>query len=197
MTGLDKMKSQILNEAKAAADGKVAEAKRQAEEMINLAKEEAEKKRESISRKSEADVQHYQERTASSIDLQRRTKLLAAKQEVIAEVLDKAYEKLSGMEEEEYFAMLLKILVRYMLPEEGEIFFSAKDLQRMPSGYEEQIQKAARENGGTLTLSKEGRSIENGFVLAYGGIEENCTLRAMLDAKKDELSDMVHRLLFL
>ena len=44
MTGLDKMKSQILNEAKAAADGKVAEAKRQAEEMINLAKEEAEKK---------------------------------------------------------------------------------------------------------------------------------------------------------
>ena len=45
MTGLDKMKSQILNEAKAAADGKVAEAKRQAEEMINLAKEEAEKKR--------------------------------------------------------------------------------------------------------------------------------------------------------
>ena len=113
MTGLDKMKSQILNEAKAAADGKVAEAKRQAEEMINLAKEEAEKKRESISRKSEADVQRYQERTASSIDLQRRTKLLAAKQEVIAEVLDKAYEKLSGMEEEEYFAMLLKILVRY------------------------------------------------------------------------------------
>ena len=43
MTGLDKMKSQILNEAKAAADGKVAEAKRQAEEMINLAMEEAEK----------------------------------------------------------------------------------------------------------------------------------------------------------
>ena len=32
------------------------------------------------------------------------------------------------------------------------------------------------------------KGIEGGFVLAYGGIEENCTLRAMFDAKRDELS---------
>lgn len=39
-------------------------------------------------------------------------------------------------------------------------------------------------------------NIDNGFILAYGGIEENCTIRAMFDAKRDELSDIVHRLLF-
>ncbi len=40
-------------------------------------------------------------------------------------------------------------------------------------------------------------NIDNGFILAYGGIEENCTIRAMFDAKRDELSDIVHRLALL
>ena len=44
--------------------------------------------------------------------------------------------------------------------------------------------KLTKKNGGSLKISKEGRNIENGFILAYGGIEENCTLRAMFDAKK-------------
>ena len=85
MTGLDKMKSQILDEAKAAAEGKIAEAKAQAEETIRSAKEDAAKQTESILHKSKNDVSNYQERLESSIDLQKRTKILAAKQEVIAE----------------------------------------------------------------------------------------------------------------
>ena len=45
-------------------------------------------------------------------------------------------------------------------------------------------------------VSKEPKDMDGGFVLVYGGIEENCTIRAMFDAKRDELSDIVHRLLF-
>ena len=107
MTGLEKMKSQILDEAKAVADSKIAEAKAQAEEIMSQAKAEAEKKQASISQKSEAEIANYKERVASSIDLQRRTKVLAAKQDVIKEVLNKAYESLTGMEADAYFAMLL------------------------------------------------------------------------------------------
>ena len=39
-------------------------------------------------------------------------------------------------------------------------------------------------------------NIDNGFILTYGGIEENCTIRAMFDAKRDELADSVYRMLF-
>ena len=35
-----------------------------------------------------------------------------------------------------------------------------------------------------LRFPQKNRKIENGFVLAYGGIEENCTLQAMFDAEK-------------
>ena len=76
MAGLDKMKSQILNEAKAAADAKTAKANAEAEAILSDAKAEAEKRQSSISKKSAAQVANYKDRVVSSIDLQRRTKIL-------------------------------------------------------------------------------------------------------------------------
>lgn len=196
MTGLDKMKSQILDEAKAAAEGKIAEAKAQAEETIRSAKEDAAKQTESILHKSKNDVSNYQERLESSIDLQKRTKILAAKQEVIAEVLEKARAKVEAMEAGEYFSMLLKMVEKYALAQDGEICLCAADLARLPEGFEAEVFRIAKEKGGSLKLSGEGKQIKNGFILVYGGVEENCTINAMFDAKKDELSDIVHRLVF-
>ena len=196
MTGLEKMKSQILDEAGKAADVKVAEAKAQAEELIQAARTEAAREAESISRKSEAEVANYKERAASSMDLQKRSRILEAKQAVIAEVLDKAYEKVSTMEKDEYFSMLLKLVGKYALAQDGEICFSAKDLERLPSGFEEQAGEIAAEKGGSLKVSRETRDIPNGFVLVYGGVEENCTLKAMFEAKRDELADKVNHLIF-
>ena len=196
MTGLDKMKSQILDEAKAAAEGKIAEAKAQAEEMIRNAKEDAAKQTESILHKSKNDVSNYQERLESSIDLQKRTKILAAKQEVIAGVLEKARAKVEAMEAGEYFSMLLKMVEKYALAQDGEICLCAADLARLPEGFEAEVSRIAKEKGGSLKLSGEGKQIKNGFILVYGGVEENCTINAMFDAKKDELSDIVHRLVF-
>ena len=85
--------------------------------------------------------------------------------------------------------MLLKMLGKYALPQDGEIFFSARDLKRMPAGFQDEVKKAAESKNGSLTVSEEGRNIENGFILAYGGIEENCTLQAMFDAKEIDLTE--------
>ena len=38
--------------------------------------------------------------------------------------------------------------------------------------------------------------IENGFVLVYGDIEINCTLRAVFDERMDNLKDLLRPLLF-
>ncbi len=42
----------------------------------------------------------------------------------------------------------------------------------------------------------EARNIDNGFILAYGGIEENCSIEAMFAEKRDELRDQVRKILF-
>ena len=163
MAGLEKIKSQILDEAKETANVKIEDAKAQAEQMKTQAQAEGAAQAEQILKKSEAEVAAQKERVKSAIDLQRRTRLLEA----------------------------------YVLPQEGEIYFSVKDLENMPVGFGKEIEEIALAKGGKLTVAGAGRdNIDNGFILAYGGIEENCTIRAMFDAKRDELADIVHRMLF-
>jgi len=111
-------------------------------------------------------------------------------------VLEKARAKVEAMEAGEYFSMLLKMVEKYALAQDGEICLCAADLARLPEGFEAEVSRIAKEKGGSLKLSGEGKQIKNGFILVYGGVEENCTINAMFDAKKDELSDIVHRLVF-
>lgn len=196
MTGLEKMISQIVDEANAAAKSRVAEAKEEAAKTVSEAKAEAEKLSETISRQSEAEAATYLERVKSSSDLQRRTAILQAKQEVIASVLEKAYASLSELDDEAYFSMIRKMLKKYALSESGEIYFSASDLKRLPAGFDKEISAIAAEKGGKLTLKKDGKDIENGFILVYGGIEENCTFRALFNTQRDDLQDKVHQELF-
>lgn len=116
---------------------------------------------------------------------------------MISDVLEKAYDTLLTADDETYFNMLRKMLDKFVLAQEGEICFSPEDLKRMPQGFEKEISDIAEKKGGKLVLSKEHRNIRGGFVLIYGGIEENCTFKAMFDSKRGELSDKVHALLFL
>lgn len=197
MTGLEKMKSQILDEAKATADSKIQEAENQAKEILETASQEAAKVADSISQKSAAEIANYKERVESSIDLKKRTEILKAKQEVISRVLEKAYNAVCEMDAKSYFALLEKMLDKYALAQDGEIYLSAADRERMPADFAGKIEAAAKDKGGSLKLGEEDKKVTDGFILVYGGVEENCTLKAMFDAKKDELSDCVYQLLFL
>lgn len=196
MTGLEKMISQIVDEAEQSAKGMLDEANAKAEEIAKTASEDSRKLKEEISQKSDADVANYMERMKSSADLQRRTAILKAKQEVIAEVLDKAYTSLENMDEKSYFDMIRKMLLKYVRSAQGEIYFSSGDLARMPEGFKSEIEAIAKEKGGALNLAEESKEIENGFILVYGGVEENCTFRALFNTQKDRLQDMIHQQLF-
>ncbi len=78
-------------------------------------------------------------RLASSSDMRKRKAVLEAKQEVISEVLEDAYKAVGELDDAAYFAMLEKVLEKYVLPEEGTICFTEKDRKRMPQGYMESI----------------------------------------------------------
>ena len=196
MTGLEKMVSPIVDEAKAEAESRVNGAKEEADKIVSEAKAEAEKLIEQSLEQSETDAANYLERVKSSADLQRRTAILQAKQEVIASILEKAYASLNTMDEKAYFDMIRKMLEKFTLSESGEIYFSAADLNRIPAGFEKEISDIAAKKGGSLTLKKESKEIENGFILVYGGIEENCTFRALFNTQRDTLQDKIHQELF-
>ena len=197
MTGLEKITSQIQEEAEALAAKRIEAAQKEADAVLAEAKEACAAMEADGAEKKAALKANYEGRVKSSAEQQRRTALLRAKQEIIAEVIEAAYTTLKEEDAESYFLTMEKILKTYVLAEAGEIYFSAADLARMPSGFEKKIEAAAKEKGGSLVLKKEPKAIADGFVLVYGGIEENCTLKALFDARRDELQDKVNAILFL
>ena len=196
MTGLEKITDQIQEEAKASAAGRLEAAQKEADAILAEAKDACAAMEAEAAQKNAAMKANYEGRVKSSAEQQRRTGLLRAKQEIIAEVIEEAYVTLKQKDVQSYFLTMEKILKTYALAEAGEIYFSAEDLARMPGDFEKKIAAAAKEKGGSLVLKKEPKAIADGFVLAYGGVEENCTLKALFDAKKDELQDKVNAILF-
>ncbi len=57
---------------------------------------------------------------------------------MIQEVLERALETVESMEREEYFSKMLRVLEKYVLPQEGEMFFSEKDLSELPADFNEE-----------------------------------------------------------
>lgn len=196
MTGIEKMINQILEEAKNSANEQLGQAEAKVKEILGTAETEAKKQAEVIAAQSKTDIELYKERIRSMADLERRNALLGAKQEVISETLEKAYKIFCGLDEKEYFAVIKKMVGLFAEPQNGTICFSSKDLKRLPDGFSKEIGDIAQSKGGNLSISEEVRKIEGGFILVYGGIEENCSFRALFDSKINELQDMIQKEIF-
>lgn len=196
MAGLEKIMSQILNDAREEADSMLRIVEQEVLAIEDQAKKETDKITEKILKKSEAEVALHLQKVQSSSELAKKKELLKTKQEIIADILKKSADSLANMNTSDYFKLMERILTAYAQPEAGEICFSEKDLKRMPADFPAKANAIANKNGGSLVISKETRPVANGFVLVYGMIEENCTISAMFDAKKEELQDLLNRFLF-
>lgn len=196
MSGLDKMKARILEEAEASARDILDKAREEADRILREAGEEADAAAAEISAGAARDARESERRARSAGEMRRKQAVLSAKQDVIREVLGRAGEKILDLEDENYFELMEKLLRKHVLPEAGEIRFNRRDLERMPEGFPGRIRTIAAEAGGSLMLSELPLETDGGFLLVYGGIEENCTLKAVFSARREELSDQVNRMLF-
>ena len=105
------------------------DAEKKAAEILREAGEKADKIRQQREEQSRAKVKSYEERTASAADMKKRTAVLAAKQELIGNVIADACDRVKNLDEEKYFGILKNMAEKYLLPREGEICFSKKDLE--------------------------------------------------------------------
>ena len=94
-------------------------------------KAQAEKDARKIVAQAEARAEDSVKRLASSSDMRKRKAVLEAKQEVISEVLEDAYKAVGELDDAAYFAMLEKVLEKYVLPEEGTICFTEKKTENV------------------------------------------------------------------
>lgn len=196
MTGLEKIIAKIGEDARKEAERLRAEADRDARAIGENARREASEIEKEWERETEDRVRAYTEKVDSARALEKRNRILEAKQALIAEILDKSLETIRSMDDVSYFALLLRMAEQNIRPGEGLLQLSEKDKARMPADFITRMNELAAQKDGSLRLSDEVAPIRDGLKLLYGGIEQNCTLESIFATKKDKLADMVAACLF-
>ena len=196
MAGIEGITSEILAAAQREA-AKILDAdKADASIVTDKAKEESAKTLAQAAETAKEKAAAQKERALSRAEMESKQTLLAEKQAVIKEVIAAAKEKLCAQDGAAYFGMLEKLLAQTVRAGDGEICFSKDDLARLPADFGARANAAAQRAGGTVKIAEAPAAIANGFILRYGGIEENCSLDALFLEKEEALHDLVGGLLF-
>ena len=196
MTGLEKITSRILEDAQVTAQVKLEVAEAQSAEIISdaglLAERTAREMRQRVGEECAALIENA---NATAV-FERRKFLLTKKQEMLARLIAAAGEKLRTLPDGEYFELLERMGEKRLHPGKGTLFLSAGDLGRLPGDFVRKLEALAGARGGEVTLAEKPAEIDGGFILAYEGIEENCSFEALIYAARESLLDKIGAELF-
>lgn len=196
MTGLDTILESIRKDGRENADTILAKAQQEAAIIKASGEEDAQLRREEILRDAPQQAQDAADRVLSSAHREQRRILLTARQALIQETLEAAEKSLFDLTDEDYFTVLLGLAVKRALPQKGELVLGSRDFARMPADFAKKLQEALPQGAELTVAEKPNSTIDGGFLLLYGGIEENCTFRALFDDKREELQDLTNQILF-
>ena len=193
MSGIDVIISQIEQDTQAVCDKVVAEAQAKADKILAEARDQAQSVAAAGKDKTAARVADIKKRGESAADLEEKRVMLCTKQDIIATMLKNGLDDEKNLPDNEYFALIIQMVEKYSQPEDGIICFGRRDKERMPDDLPERVNSAAK---GRLTLAVEDADIDAGFILKYGGIEQNCSFDAIFASEAETLSDRAGKLLF-
>lgn len=196
MTGLEKIVNHIGEDAQDAVSCILNEAEEKAENILNEAKAACKKIEDEANAKVDYINKNMASRSASSAQMQKKRILLKARQEIISDCIEQAHSSLKSLNDNEYFKLIERMFAKFVLPQDGVMYLSETDLKRLPQNFEENVRKIAADKNGSISVSKDTRDIDGGFIIAYGGIEENCSFKAIFDDSHEKLQDIVRNVLF-
>ena len=193
MSGIDKIIQQIETDTKEVCDSVVASAQQKADGILMNAEKDAQTIIDEGKEKTAAHVADIKKRGDSAADLEERKIMLYTKQQIISDMLKEGLNVAKSLPDDEYFTLIAKMAEKYSMPGDGVILFGEKDQKRLPAGYIDTLNSVSK---GKLTLCDEAADIDAGFILKYGGIEQNCSFDAIFAGEAENLSDRAGRLLF-
>ena len=185
----------IINRIKADCDESVASIRLDAEKANAAVLAEAEKQaqlhRKEIADSTQQKIAQIQAASKSRSELAARTALLKQRRAEIDKTAGALLDYLTGLGDNDYFNALYRLAAQ-LRGKSGELLLNQKDLQRLPSDFEGRV----REAGLDARVSQTPADILGGFILKSGDIEENMDFAALLNARRDEIEDLINRDLF-
>jgi len=194
MTGLEKIIENIALQAQEKAAEILAQAEAEAKAILAESDAKAGEECAKIVDSARREAELIGRIAQSGSELNGRKMMLKVRREVLDETIEAALVKLKNLPADEYFAVLKKLALQYAQKGEGELILSAADKARMPADFIDSINSQL--GGGSLSLADDTAKIDGGFILRYGGIEENCTFDAIAEQKHENISDQLSALLF-
>ena len=225
MNGIEKITERIAADAQAEAERVLSSAREEAAKITAKYKAQADAEAADLAAKNAKAAVEREERLVSVAQMEARKVQLAAKQEMVEKTYALALEKLCAIPEEQYTQVLADLLAQASSTGREEAVFSAGDRDRVGKAAvaraNEILAKRAAPDvsqGGSkvadllskvatsvtakakgtaaLTLSKEIRPIQGGFILKDENVEVNCTFDTLVRLQKAETAGMVAKKLF-
>lgn len=189
---IDNITSKIIYDAEREAVAISQEAAARREEILALARKEAEEKREAMRADGEAERAAMVERNVSVAKIDAGKLILEEKQILIERCLAEAVKKIASLDEDVYLKFLADT-AKTLAPEGGELILSERDREK----YGEKLEKLLEESGGgKYALSEETRKIKAGVIVKRGSVYVNGSVEARIDAMRSELVPEVAARLF-
>ncbi len=195
MAGLDKILEDIRSESAKEVASVQRAAKAEYDAQMEQARKEADVQAKRILDRAKLQAQDLIARADSTAALEGRRMLLNAKQELIQDVIAQAKKAFCSLPADQYFALILKLVRKNALLQDGEICFSRHDFERLPKDFAAKL-VAALPEGAALNVSKKDVKMEGGFILKYDGLEQNLSVEEIFEEKQDQMIDAAGKVLF-
>lgn len=196
MSGLDKILNVIEQQGDVNANTIIEAAEKKAQTIRINGEINAKQEYENLMKKCALELEQEYDNSCSGAEAEIKREMLSCKVKYINDTIEKALNQLSELPADEYFGIILKLVGKSMRKGNGVISFSKNDLLRMPSGFEKNLNILAGMDSSSIEISSKPAEIENGFILSYGDISENCSFRAIVEAEKENIRDKVASVLF-
>lgn len=196
MSGIEKITEKILSDAKRQRERIINEANKKTEELIGQIEAEAQEEYNSIISDANKKAEDADKVSSSGGELTYRRLVLAAKTDILQDILKASVKALNELPSSEYFEVLSEMAVSHAHEgKEGLIRFNKADKNRLPADFLEKV-NARLSLKNALTIDDATADIDGGFLLVYGNIEENCDFNAIVSSKANKLSDIAADTLF-
>lgn len=198
MTGIEKITARIQADAQQEIDAVLAEANSQAVEIDARYAAQAKQAETEILEKGRQSAAELRQRLNSNAQMDAKKQELAAKQALLDEAFQLAYEKLTQLPEREYEDLLAKLAVRASTSGKEQLIFSQADRATFGGKVTAKANGLLAKAGKTaeLTLSQTTGDFQGGLLICDGDVEVNCTFETLVRMARNEIVGDVTKALF-
>ncbi|NLW00013.1 MAG: hypothetical protein GX041_02310 [Clostridiales bacterium] len=198
MTGIEKIKQRILEDAQKEADEIIKAAQDKAQGLKENKEAEAGRLKKQLTKENLEAAREHKKRILTVAQLEMRKKVLAAKQEMMDAVFSGTIDRIKNMPDDEYRKVIASALLNLPIEGDEEVVFSVYDEHRLDQKFLDQVNELLSKQGrkGCLRLAPDRGQFRAGFILRTGGIEINNSFEAVIKTLRDEMEPQVADILF-